>query len=99
MTGSVVDTKSFKEVGIEVDMSYKVAISESRIELESEKNRECGKGKLNRTAASRPDVRDSSAKAHKLFEQEMIASLEEVEEWADHGPLAGILGQWCGLLG
>jgi hypothetical protein len=45
-TGSPVKTQSFKKRGIEVDRSHKLTIPQTRIEFESQKDKERGKGKL-----------------------------------------------------
>ena len=71
MTGSSIDTQCIENTRVEVDISNKVTIAESRIELEEEKDKESGKGELHRTTTSGSDVRDHIAKAHKLFKEEV----------------------------
>ena len=69
---SPVKTECVKERGIEVDICNKVTVPKSRVELESEKDKESGKWKLDWSATSGFDVRHRIAKSHKLFEEEVI---------------------------
>ena len=62
MTGSSFEAESIKEVGIEVDICDKVTIAELGIELEFEKNKESGKGELDRSTMSGLGVGDGIAK-------------------------------------
>jgi len=74
MTGSSLEVESIKEVGIEFDICDKVTIAEPGVELESEKDKEDGERKLDRSTTSKPGVPDGIAKGHKLFKQEVIAA-------------------------
>jgi len=61
MTGSSLEVESIKEVGIEFEICDKVAVAESRVELESEKNKEDWERQLDRSTMSGPGVRDGIA--------------------------------------
>lgn len=49
---SSVKAESVKEVGVEVDICDKVAISKARVELESREDKEGGEGELHRSTTT-----------------------------------------------
>ena len=71
---SSLKTKSIKRVGIEVEIGNKVTIPKSHVELESQKDEESRKWKLDRPTMGTSDVWNCSAKADKLFKQKGIAA-------------------------
>lgn len=71
---SPVDSQTVQQKRIEVDISNKVTISKTSVELESQENKECGEGKLYWATMSTPDVGDRIAKADKLIKQKVITA-------------------------
>lgn len=68
-----------KELGVEVDPGNKVAISQTRVELECQKNKESGKRKLDRATIAGSGVWNGIAKADKLIKEKVIpASLGRI---------------------
>jgi hypothetical protein len=72
--GSPVDSQTVQQKRIEVDRSNKVTIAKTRVELESEEDKECGEGELHLTTMMIPDIGNRIAKADKLFKEKVIAA-------------------------
>ncbi|MBY8998195.1 MAG: hypothetical protein KGD60_10710 [Candidatus Thorarchaeota archaeon] len=71
---SSLESELLKEVGIEVDLCNKVTISQTRVELECEQDKESGEGELDRPTPRASDVGNGIAKADKFVEQKMITA-------------------------
>ena len=69
---SSLEPELLKEVGIEVDLRNKVTISQTRVELECEQDKESGEGELDRPTPPGSDVENGIAKADKFVEQKVI---------------------------
>ena len=74
VAGSFLKAKTTQQVGVEVHKGDEVTIAESRVELESEEDKENGEWELDRSAVSGPDVGDGIAKADKFVEQKVITA-------------------------
>ncbi len=74
MTGSSIDTECVKNERVEVDISNKVTVAQTRVKLESKEDKESRKWKLHRMTVRTPDVRDHIAKAHKFFKEKVITA-------------------------
>ena len=79
VAGSSGESEVLKELGVEVDPGNKVTISQTRVELESQKNKECGKRKLDGATIAGLGVWNGIAKADKLIKEKVIlASLGRI---------------------
>jgi hypothetical protein len=68
------ESEVVKELGVEVDECNKVTISQTRVELESEENKENWERELDRSTIGGPAVRNRIAKAHKFLDEKVIAA-------------------------
>jgi hypothetical protein len=74
VTGSFFEAESLEEIGVEVDKGDKVTVAEFRVELESEENKEGGKGVLDWSTKVGGPGRDHIAKIHKLIKKKVTTA-------------------------